>query len=146
MPAPARVTRVLAIAAFAFALAACGAAQPAAPDNLAAIEDIQEHRSGQEVTVEGTVAQTPRVVHGPTGRHQDFVVEVSSGRGEQQLILIAHNIDISTEVPLQEGDDVIVHGELDLDRTGPVIHWTHHDPRGRHAPGFIQIKNGPTYD
>jgi RecG-like helicase len=146
MPNPARIGLSVAIAAAAFALAACSSSQSSGPDNLAAIQDIQSHRSGQEVTIEGTVAQSPQIVRGPSGRHQDFMVEVSSGTGEQQLILVAHNVDISTEAPLQEGDDVIVRGELDLDSSGPVIHFTHHDPRGRHVPGFIQIKNGPTYD
>jgi hypothetical protein len=143
---PARIGRCAAFAALALLVGACSSARSSAPDNLAAIEDIQQHRSGQEVTVEGTVAQSPRIVRGPSGRHQDFVIEVSSGTGEQQLILVSHNIDISSEAPLNEGDDVIVRGELDIDRSGPVIHFTHHDPRLRHEPGFLQIKNGPTYD
>jgi hypothetical protein len=136
----------VAVLAAAFVLTACGSTSSDQPDNLAAIQAIQTHRSGQEVTVEGTVAQTPHVSHTATGRHEDFIIEVSSGAGEQQLIQVAHNIDIAPEVPLEEGTDIIVHGELEIDRTGPVIHWTHHDPRGRHQPGFIRIKNGPTYD
>ena len=135
-----------ALAVVALALAACSSTASDQPDNLAALTAIQTHRSGQEVTIEGTVAQAPRFARGPTGRHEDFIVEVSSGTGEQQLIQIAHNIDIAPEVPVEEGTDVIVHGELDIDRAGPVIHWTHHDPSGRHQPGFIKIKNGPTYD
>ena len=146
MRIPARIERFVAFVALALLAGACSSAQSTSPDNLAAIEDIQQHRSGQEVTVEGTVAQPPRIVSGPSGRHQNFVLEVSSGTGEQQLILVSHNIDISSEAPLNEGDDVIVRGELDIDRSGPVIHFTHHDPRGRHQPGFLQIKNGPTYD
>jgi hypothetical protein len=132
--------------AVAFVLTACSSASSDQPDNLAAIDAIRTHRSGQEVTVEGTVAQTPHVSRSATGRHEDFLIEVSSGAGEQQLIQVAHNIDIAPEVPLEEGTDIIVRGELDIDRSGPVIHWTHHDPRGRHQPGFIRIKNGPTYD
>lgn len=135
-----------ALAVVAFALTACSSTSSDQPDNLAAINAIQTHRSGQEVTIEGTVAQPPRFSKGPTGRHEDFILEVSSGTGEQQLIQVAHNIDIAPEVPVDEGTDVIVHGELDIDRSGPVIHWTHHDPSGRHQPGFIRIKNGPTYD
>jgi hypothetical protein len=138
--------RSFAVAVVAFVVTACSSTPGDQPDNLAAIEAIQAHRSGQEVTVEGTVAQTPHVSSGATGRHEDFIIEVSSGAGEQQLIHVAHNIDIAPEVPLQEGMDIIVHGELDIDRSGPVIHFTHHDPRGRHQPGFIRIKNGPTYD
>jgi len=140
------MTSRAAIVLIALAAAACSSTASDQPDNLAAIQAIQAHRSGQEVTVEGTVASAPQFSRGPTGRHEDFVLEVSSGTGEQQLIHVAHNVDIAPEVPLDEGMDIIVHGELDIDRSGPVIHFTHHDPRGRHQPGFIRIKNGPTYD
>jgi hypothetical protein len=143
--------RGLAVAAAAFVVAACSSTPSDQPDNLAAIQAIQAHRSGQEVTIEGTVAQAPHVSRGPTGRHEDFIIEVSSGTGEQQLIHVAHNIDIAPEVPFDESEvsagtaDVIIHGELDIDRSGPVIHWTHHDPSGRHRPGFIKYR-GATYD
>jgi hypothetical protein len=140
------MTGRVALAVVVFALTACSSTPSDQPDNLAAISAIQAHRSGQEVTVEGTVAQAPHVSRGPTGRHEDFILEVSAGTGEQQLIHVAHNIDIAPEVPLDEGMDVIVHGELVIDRSGPVIHFTHHDPSGRHQPGFIRIKDGPTYD
>lgn len=143
--------RGLTVAAVAFLVAACSTTSSDQPDNLAAINAIQSHRSGQEVTIEGTVAQPPRFSKGPSGRHEDFIIEVSSGTGEQQLILVAHNVDIAPEVPFDEGEvsagtaDVIVHGELDIDRSGPVIHFTHHDPSGRHQPGFIKYR-GATYD
>lgn len=147
------MTGRVAIVTVAFILTACSSTPSDQPDNVAAIEDIQAHRSGVEVTIEGTVAQAPHKSQGPTGHHEDFIIEVSSGTGEQQLIHVAHNIDIAPEVPLdgpgengQPGTDIIVRGELDMDRSGPVIHWTHHDPRGRHQPGFIKIRDGPTYD
>ena len=78
----------------AFALAACSAGSEQ-PDNLAAVQDVQQHRSGQEVTVQGTVAQVLRQSTSATGRHENFVIDVHSGNGDEQLILVAHNIDIA---------------------------------------------------
>ncbi|MBV8172525.1 MAG: DUF3465 domain-containing protein [Candidatus Eremiobacteraeota bacterium] len=127
------------------AFSACSNAGSEAPDNLAALDDISQHRTHQQVTVEGTVAQMLRTSTSAEGRHERFVLDVHTGSGDEQLILVAHNIDIAPEVPLQEGDDVIVHGELELDPQGPVIHWTHHDPRGRNPPGFIKV-HGQTYE
>jgi hypothetical protein len=115
------------------------------PDNLVAIDAIRQHHTHQEVTVEGTVAQVLRVSTSATGRHERFVLDVHTGSGDEQLILVAHNIDIAPEVPLQQGDDVIVHGDLEIDPQGPVIHWTHHDPSGRNPPGFIKV-HGQTYE
>ena len=115
------------------------------PDNLAALQDIQAHSSGHEVTVEGTVAQLMPVSTSAEGRHERFVLDVHTGSGDEQLILIAHNIDIAQPAPVQVGDDVIVRGQLEMDRGGPVIHWTHHDPRAHHVPGFVQV-HGQRYD
>jgi len=101
------MTSRAAIVLIALAAAACSSTASDQPDNLAAIQAIQAHRSGQEVTVEGTVASAPQFSRGPTGRHEDFVLEVSSGTGEQQLIHVAHNVDIAPEVPLDEGMQVM---------------------------------------
>jgi hypothetical protein len=124
-------------------LAACSSGDK--PDNLGALQDIQSHRSGDEVTVEGTVAQVLPTTSSPEGRHERFVLDVHTGSGDEQLILVAHNVDIAPPAPLQPGDDVIVRGQLELDRGGPVIHYTHHDPKARHQPGFIKV-HGQTYD
>ena len=115
------------------------------PDNLAALQDIEAHRSGNEVTVEGTVAQLLPTSTSAEGRHERFMLDVHMGSGDEQLILIAHNIDIAPPAPVQVGDDVIVRGQLEMDRGGPVIHYTHHDPRAHHTPGFVQV-HGQRYD
>ena len=133
------------IAVCVLALAACSSANTDTPDNISALQDIQQHRTAQEVTVEGTVAQVNGDSGGPTGMHENFLIDVSSGSGDEQLIRVAHNIDIAPKAPLKVGDEVIVRGELELDRSGPIIHFTHHDPRGRHQAGFVKV-NGQTYD
>ena len=74
-------------------------------------------------------------------RHQRFVVALLSG----QKLLIAHNIDLAPRiVGLREGDVVSFNGEYEWNPEGGVIHWTHHDPRKRHPPGWI-MHNGELY-
>ena len=76
------------------------------------------------------------------GRHQRFIVELASG----QTVLIAHNIDIAPRVEeLAVGDRVRFSGEYVWNEKGGLIHWTHHDPQGRHVAGWI-IHNGKTYN
>jgi len=85
-----------------------------------------------------------RPEYGRDGEHERFVVTVSDGSHSAD-ILIAHNVGIAPYVPLRRGDDVTVKGVLALDFGGPVIHWTHHDPRFRHDSGFIQA-HGRMYE
>src|SRR4030095_7238156 len=74
-------------------------------------------------------------------RHQRFILELRSG----QTLLIAHNIDIAPRIiGLRNGDKVAIRGEYDWNREGGVIHWTHHDPGGRHPGGWLKHK-GKTY-
>ena len=97
------------------------------------ISDIQ-------VEGEGTVIRVlPDDVNG--SRHQRFIVELASG----QTLLITHNIDIAPRInALEVGDSVRFNGEYVWNAKGGVIHWTHHDPRGRHVAGWVQ-HNGKTY-
>ena len=75
------------------------------------------------------------------GRHQRFIVRLKSG----QTVLIAHNIDIAPRVAgLQESDSVRFYGEYVWNEKGGMVHWTHHDPEGRHAAGWVK-HNGRTY-
>ena len=74
-------------------------------------------------------------------RHQRFILELASG----QTLLIAHNIDIAPRIEgLREGDTVAFYGEYEWNDRGGVIHWTHHDPDGRHADGWLR-HNGVNY-
>ena len=74
-------------------------------------------------------------------RHQRFILRLSSG----QTVLIVHNIDLAPRVPaLREGDRVEFRGEYEWNSKGGVVHWTHHDPHGRHQPGWLK-HNGSIY-
>jgi Protein of unknown function (DUF3465) len=74
-------------------------------------------------------------------RHQRFIVGLSSG----QSLLVAHNIDLAPRVEsLRVGDPVEFKGEYEWNDKGGTLHWTHHDPAGRHEPGWIR-HNGKTY-
>ena len=93
-------------------------------------------RSGQQVRATGTVSRIlPDDNDG--SRHQRFILRLNSG----QTLLIAHNIDLAPRVPsLQTGDTVSFYGEYVWNDRGGVIHWTHHDPQGRHAAGWLEHK------
>ena len=74
-------------------------------------------------------------------RHQKFIVHTPDGIS----ILIAHNIDIAGRVEnLKRGDTVNFSGEYVWNEKGGVVHWTHHDPGGRHQSGWLKHK-GVTY-
>ena len=96
----------------------------------------QTWRSGEQVRGSGSVS---RILSDDNdgSRHQRFIVRLSSGR----TLLIAHNIDLAPRVrSLSVGDTVSFYGEYESNDRGGVIHWTHHDPRGSHAGGWIEHK------
>jgi len=70
-------------------------------------------------------------------RHQRFILQLASGR----TLLIAHNIDLAPRIDtVREGDIVEFFGEFQSNPQGGVIHWTHHDPQGRHPDGWLRHK------
>ncbi|MGS0673803.1 DUF3465 domain-containing protein [Shewanella sp. 0m-4] len=74
-------------------------------------------------------------------RHQRFIVTLPHG----QTVLVAHNIDLAPRIAdLNVGDSVEFYGEYEWNDRGGVVHWTHHDPRGRHIGGWLK-HNGQTY-
>jgi hypothetical protein len=74
-------------------------------------------------------------------RHQRFILTLSTG----QTLLVAHNIDLAPRVSgLTIGDTVAFYGVYEWNDKGGVIHWTHHDPNGRHVAGWLK-HGGNTY-
>ena len=99
-----------------------------------------DRASDIQVEGAGTVLRVlPDDLNAP--RHQRFIVQLASG----QTVLITHNIDIAPRVDaLEAGDTVRFSGEYVWNAKGGVIHWTHHDPQGKHVAGWV-IHNGKTY-
>lgn len=74
-------------------------------------------------------------------RHQKFILALNDGL----TILVAHNIDLAPRIDgLQQGDVVEFYGEYEFKPQGGVVHWTHHDPNGRHIDGWLKHQ-GRTY-
>ena len=84
-----------------------------------------------------TDASSPRYFYGSRthAMHEAFDVRSSVGRLE-----IVDNVAIAPRCPVRTGDRIEVCGEMVHDpRRPPVVHWTHHDPAGRHLGGFIRL-------
>jgi hypothetical protein len=95
---------------------------------------FQEQRNGLQVEGAGIVRRV-LADDNDGSRHQRFILQLGSG----QTLLIAHNIDVAPRVPgIREGDSVRFFGEYEWNDQGGVIHWTHHDPDGRHVAGWLE--------
>lgn len=124
----------------AFLISSASPAQAPLVDNDAIGRAFASRASNIQVEGEGTVISLlPDDLDG--SRHQRFVVEIASG----QTLLFAHNIDIAPRIDgLEVGDSVRFSGEYVWNAKGGVVHWTHHDPQGRHVAGWV-MHNGKTY-
>jgi hypothetical protein len=94
-------------------------------------------RAPAEVTFAGRVTTAARYFFGSRTKceHETFAVETASGPVE-----VVDNVAIAPKVPVQPGDRIEVRGEMVHDPgRNPVVHWTHHDPQGHHAAGFIEL-------
>lgn len=93
-------------------------------------------RHAREVAVEGSGTVTRILSDDSAGdRHQRFLVRLDSG----VTVLITHNIDIAPRVRgLRKGGRVAFSGLYVWNAKGGLIHWTHHDPRGRKTGGWVK--------
>ena len=107
---------------------------PATSDALRRVEAaVAARESGFMVTLDARVTKNLRDdLEG--SRHQRFLIELENGRS----LLVAHNIDLADRIELREGAPVRVRGQYEWNAKGGVIHWTHHDPDGRHPGGWIE--------
>jgi hypothetical protein len=101
---------------------------------------FREKRSDVPVAGEGIVARIlPDDNDGR--RHQRFILNLASG----QTLLVAHNIDLAPRVaPLNVGDRIEFTGVYEWNSKGGTIHWTHRDPGGRRAAGWLK-RNGQIF-
>ena len=105
-----------------------------APGGVAVLEAFNARRSGVEVEATGVVAR--RLADDRKGLpHERFILRVGD-----LTVLVAHNTELAPVVPVAVGDTVEVRGEYEWNQLGGVIHWTHRDPDGRHAPGWIRLR------
>jgi hypothetical protein len=101
---------------------------------VAVLEAFNARRSGVEVEATGVVAR--RLADDRKGLpHERFILRVGD-----LTVLVAHNTELAPVVPVAVGDTVEVRGEYEWNQLGGVIHWTHRDPDGRHAPGWIRLR------
>jgi hypothetical protein len=109
-------------------------------DNNLIENAYQNRQSNLQVQGEGVViAILPEDNQGR--RHQRFIVRLPSGR----TLLVAHNIDLAPRIgTLAKGDRIEFCGAYEWNEKGGVIHWTHHDPDGKHPDGWI-IHRGRKY-
>ena len=73
-------------------------------------------------------------------RHQKFLINAGNGL----TLLVSHNIDLAQRVPVKVNDRISLQGRYEWNNRGGVIHWTHHDPKGKKAGGWISV-NGRKY-
>jgi len=111
-----------------------------APVNQALFSAMENRRSDVQLEAVGTVVKV-LADDNDGSRHQRFLIRAGSG----QTVLVAHNIDLAPRVAgLAAGDQVTIYGEYEWNAKGGVLHWTHHDPGGRHVGGWIKHE-GQTY-
>lgn len=109
----------------------------AVPSGECAVTDaFRNQRSNLQLKGEGQVIKVlPDDTQG--SRHQKFLLRSPGGT----TILVAHNIDLAPRLNgLRAGDLVAFYGEYEWSEKGGVLHWTHHDPRGRHPRGWLQYR------
>lgn len=127
----------------ALALAGCVDVVSDGPPNHAVCAAYDAQSQKKEVVADGTVTRILGTRRGPSGTHEGFLLQLNSGC--DLTIRIETNTDLTGPVPLTRGEHVLVKGEYVYYSLGGVLHWTHHDPRGRHEGGYVQA-NGKIYE
>ncbi len=93
---------------------------------------IAGQRSGVWVEGSGTIVHLLPEDRRPP-RHQLCLVELANGH----TIKISHNVDIAPKVPWRKGEKIDFRGRFEWNAKGGVVHWTHRDPGGRKAGGWL---------
>lgn len=119
-------------------LVACSHPSQNAPANNSAVyAAFLSGTSRVEVSAGGTVTRTLGTRVGRSGTHEGFLVRMDGPR--PLVVRVEDNVDLTGPIPVRVGEHVVVHGEYEYYPRGGVIHWTHHDPAGRHENGYVEI-------
>jgi hypothetical protein len=95
-------------------------------------------RRAAEVVFDAQVTGTPHFFYGTKTHcmHEEFDANTVAGPVD-----IIDNVGLAPRIPVHAGDRIEVKGEMVHDPGNiPVVHWTHHDPSGHHADGFIRFQ------
>jgi hypothetical protein len=128
-------------AAVLLAIAACSASET--PDDAAVCSAYDAGRSHVEVVADGQVSSVLGVRPGRDGAHEGFLLRLNGGC--RLTVRVETNTDFTGNFPLQNGDRVVVKGEYEYYERGGVVHWTHRDPRGHHANGYVEVRGTMYY-
>ena len=109
--------------------------------NTAIEQAFKQRKSNVEVEGKGEVVKI--LADDNSGlKHQKFLVKISP----EQTLLFAHNLDLAARIePLAVGDTIEFKGEYVYNPKGGIVHWTHKDPQGHHAAGWLK-HNGKVYE
>ncbi len=72
--------------------------------------------------------------------HQKFLIKLAP----DITLLVAHNTALAKRAPIHRGDQVKIRARYEWNNRGGVLHWTHHDPKGKQEGGWIYA-NGKYY-
>jgi Protein of unknown function (DUF3465) len=99
----------------------------------------RQQRSDVVVTASGLVVKVlpdDQDTSDGSEMHQKFLVELIDKN--RTTVRVCHNLKFG-RAPIKEGQVVGFKGEYEYNELGGTIHWTHHDPRGTHEDGWIEI-------
>lgn len=99
-------------------------------------------QSHVEVLATGVVTRDLGLRAGRSGTHEGYLLRLDNGC--RLVLKVETNVDLTGPIPIKTGDRAVVKGEYEWTRLGGVLHWTHHDPRGRHEGGYVTVE-GHTY-
>jgi hypothetical protein len=129
----------LALAVLVLASVACSPGGNSADASNGAVYDAwRAQRSRVEVTASGTIARVLGTRSGRYAPHDGFLLHLRGPEGRGLTIRVEDNVTMTGQIALVAGADAIVRGEYVYDPRGGIVHWTHRDPRGHHAAGYVQ--------